>query len=394
MVNSAGEPLLKQWRFVCSSARMAYSLSELRCQHPSGFKHGVIQGSTTKGTETYPLTLCRTMLSSVFGYHNFAPAMVCLPTSESSQTGCASGSCSSCAPAAARAPQQPHREKEVVLDDFRVSRFLDLEVPLAVHKLLDRKEIWSNKDAMEALATEKAGLLAQRTWLEETVVEKDDLVSDAREKGKKIHLGELMPIASIKHFESPTLRKHKGRIVFRGDNVKDQDGAIAVFQELSASPSAVHTINANICYGCLPGNKTMAADALQAYLQAKLASKYPTWVHVPKELWPAHWHKRGYKRPMCLLEKSLYGHPESGGHWEKHLTKALIGLGGEPMKDHPSSYWFAESKLLLTVYVDDLLLSGPSASHSKFWEQLQAAKINIGEPEDLDRYLGRDHKYF
>ena len=97
---------------------------------------------------------------------------------------------------------------------------------------------------------------------------------------------------------------------------------------------------------------------------------------------------------MCLLKKSLYGHPESGGHWEKHLTKALIGLGGEPMKDHPSSYWFAESKLLLTVYVDDLLLSGPSANHSKFWEKLQAAKINIGEPEDLDRYLGRDHKYF
>ena len=64
------------------------------------------------------------------------------------------------------------------------------------------------------------------------------------------------------------------------------------------------------------------------------------------------------------------------------------------MKDHPSSYWFAESKLLLTVYVDDLLLSGPEANHSKFWERLQAAKIDFGEPEELDRYLGRDHKYF
>ena len=97
---------------------------------------------------------------------------------------------------------------------------------------------------------------------------------------------------------------------------------------------------------------------------------------------------------MCLLKKSLYGHPESGGHWEKHLTKALVGLGGKPVKEHPSSYWFAESKLLLTVYVDDLLLSGPSGNHSQFWERLQAAKINIGEPEELDRYLGRDHKYF
>ena len=275
-----------------------------------------------------------------------------------------------------------------------MSEFVHSDIPLAVHKLLDRKEIWSNKGAMDALLVEKAGLLSQRTWWEETVIEKERLVSDAQANNKTIHCGELMPIASIKHFESPALRKYKGRIVFRGDNVKDQDGAIAVFQELSASPSAVHTINANICYGCLPGNKTMAADALQAYLQADLATKHPTWVHIPKELWPKEWHNKGYKRPMCLLKKSLYGHPESGGHWERHLVKALKGLGGEPIPEHPSSYWFAESKLLLTVYVDDLLLSGPSGNHSKFWERLQAASINIGEPEDLDRYLGRDHKYF
>ena len=221
MVNTAGEPLLKQWRFVCSSARMAISLSELRCQHPSDFKHGVIQGSTTKGTETYPLKLCRTMLSSTFGYHNFAPAMMCLPVnavqpdSLCQATAVQPGShCSSCAPAATRATQkQPHREHEVVLGDFRVSEFLDSDIPLAVHKLLDRKEIWSNKGAMEALATEKAGLLKQRTWLEETVTEKEKLVSDARANGKKIHLGELMPIASIKH-ESPLLWKYRGALSF------------------------------------------------------------------------------------------------------------------------------------------------------------------------------------
>ena len=45
-------------------------------------------------------------------------------------------------------------------------------------------------------------------------------------------MGELMPIASIKHWESPALRKYKGRIVFRGDNARDQDGKMAVFQEL------------------------------------------------------------------------------------------------------------------------------------------------------------------
>ncbi len=76
MKNSDGEPLLKQWRFVCSSERQALALGHLRCKHEPSFKHGIIAGSVTKATEEYPLSLCRTWLSSLFGFHNFCP---CLP---------------------------------------------------------------------------------------------------------------------------------------------------------------------------------------------------------------------------------------------------------------------------------------------------------------------------
>ena len=104
-----------------------------------------------------------------------------------------------------------------------------------------------------------------------------------------------------------------------------------------------------------------------------------------------------HRKPVCLLKKALYGHPESGGHWERHLEDAVIGLGGKPVEGHPSSYWFPDSRLLLTVYVDDLLLSGPVRSsatkdvHGDFWAQL-SEKISIEEPEPLDRFLGRSHK--
>ena len=96
---------------------------------------------------------------------------------------------------------------------------------------------------------------------------------------------------------------------------------------------------------------------------------------------------------MCLLKKSLYGHPESGAHWERHLTEAVLKMGGKPVKQHPSSYWFPESKLLLSVYVDDLLLSGPEGNHEVFWQELRKS-IRLGEPESLDRFLGRNHKFF
>ena len=112
---------------------------------------------------------------------------------------------------------------------------------------------------------------------------------------------------------------------------------------------------------------------------------------VPRELWPKHWHAAGFKRPVCVLEKALYGHPESGAHWERHLTDAVEAMGGVAVPGHPSSFWFEVEKLLLTVYVDDLLLSGPSHAHKSFWAELQKS-IAIEDPEPLDRFLGREHK--
>ena len=164
-----------------------------------------------------------------------------------------------------------------------------------------------------------------------------------------------------------------------------------MFQELSASPTSIHSANSNIAYGCIPGHGTTQADAIRAYVQSLLKGLHDTWVSVPRELWPKEWQGK-YKKPMCFLRKALYGHPESGGHWERHLTEAIVSLGGEPVPNHPSTFWMPSSRLLLTVYVDDLLLSGPSGAHKAFWTKLGAHPINIEDPEPLDRFLGRTHR--
>ena len=65
------------------------------------------------------------------------------------------------------------------------------------------------------------------------MTEKEDLVAAAKKSGVRIHLGQLMSICSEKFAElAEHLRVLKGRIVFRGDIVKDQEGAAAVFQDL------------------------------------------------------------------------------------------------------------------------------------------------------------------
>ena len=124
-----------------------------------------------------------------------------------------------------------------------------------------------------------------------------------------------------------------------------------------------------------------------------LRSKHKTWVGIPPELWPEDWRRRGFKRPMCVLERALYGHPESGGHWEKHLTKAVLECGGVAVENHPSSFWFPVERMLLTVYVDDLLLSGPTENHNKVWKRLRHGQtpIHMEDPEPLDSFLGRTH---
>ena len=131
----------------------------------------------------------------------------------------------------------------------------------------------------------------------------------------------------------------------------------------------------------------------RAYVQALLKSLYETWVAIPYELWPKDGSWKGMKRPMCRLVKALYGHPESGAHWEAPLPDAVKALGGTAIWNFPSNFWFPKDRLSLTVYGDDLLLSGPIANHKPFWERLQRGSIpiKIDPPEALDRFLGRKH---
>ena len=100
-----------------------------------------------------------------------------------------------------------------------------------------------------------------------------------------------------------------------------------------------------------------------------------------------------YKSPVVLLVKSLYGHPEAGAHWEQHLREIVQNLGGKELVDHPSSFYFSASRLLLTVYVDDLVLSGPASAHEALWKQL-VKHVELEDINDMDRFLGRHHRYF
>ena len=262
-----------------------------------------------------------------------------------------------------------------------------------VTRLLDRKEMLSKPAALEAVRKEADGLAAGGTWLLDTVQELQTLKQTAKNTGEKVIIGQLMSICSEKFAELADESKKllKGRIVFRGDNARDENGALAIYQDLAASPTLVTSANANIAYGLFRGNKTTSADAVKAYIQSVLKSEFPTWVELPRELWPAEW-KNKYTRPVVRLYKSLYGHPESGAHWQNHLEEILkTETKAEVMTGHQSTYFIPESKLLLTVYVDDFLVSGPEHAHEPFWNKL-SRHVKLEDIAGLGRFLGRYHE--
>ena len=60
------------------------------------------------------------------------------------------------------------------------------------------------------------------------------------------------------------------------------------------------------------------------------------------------------------------------------------------MPNHPSSFNFPNERLVMTVYVDDLMLAGPCEHHEAIWTRL-TEHIKLDPPDDLDRFLGRTH---
>merc|ERR1712185_223719 len=106
-----------------------------------------------------------------------------------------------------------------------------------------------------------------------------------------------MDLCSEKHSELPLeKRKYKGRVVFRGDQVKDEDGFYAVFSEQGTSAShlaAAKFIDAIVRF---PGNDGENADATSAYTQVSLdeLAKYhdkpaDTWISIPPHQRPKSW---------------------------------------------------------------------------------------------------------
>ena len=95
--------------------------------------------------------------------------------------------------------------------------------------------------------------------------------SSSAKKNKKVHFASLKDICHLKNAElEPNIAEVQSRVVLRGDIVKDDSGAYAVFTEQGSSASQMTAPKIMGVIVRLPGCDGQAADAVSAYTQVKL----------------------------------------------------------------------------------------------------------------------------
>ena len=125
-------------------------------------------------------------------------------------------------------------------------------------------------------------------WDESRVRKAHEVRAESKRDGKTTHFGRVVELCYEKGSEldeGDPERIAKGRAVFLGDNVRDQDWAYAVFEELGSAPPSIEAAKALDTFSLFPGYEETQGDAKSAYTQSFLQGT-ETWVALPNDRWP------------------------------------------------------------------------------------------------------------
>ena len=120
---------------------------------------------------------------------------------------------------------------------------------------MGRKEQQENPKAKAAMQKEWGRLRAIGCWDESKVCEWRDVAARAARDGVTNHVGRIFGICVEKNEDLPEGhpdRKFKGRAVFQGNQVRDQNWDVAMFQELSSCPATLEAAKVADVLGLCP----------------------------------------------------------------------------------------------------------------------------------------------
>ena len=87
--------------------------------------------------------------------------------------------------------------------------------------------------------------------------------AQARKEGKHVYVGNLLELVTQKHSElddGDPNKVYKGRIVYRGDDIRDEFYDHALFGDIASAPSSMAASKVCDAWGALPGHQTQLSD--------------------------------------------------------------------------------------------------------------------------------------
>ena len=139
-----------------------------------------------------------------------------------------------------------------------------------VHKFIPMPQVMKIPDAKAALDKEWEKLEKSPAWNLDKMKSKKDVILEAQKEKRKVHFATPMDICHLKNAELESKhKKYKGRVVLRGDTVKDDSGAYAVCTEQGSSASQMTAAKVMDVIARLSGCAGQAADAVSAHTPGK-----------------------------------------------------------------------------------------------------------------------------
>lgn len=176
--------------------------------------------------------------------------------------------------------------------------------------------------------------------------------------------------------------KHKARLVAKG--YAQRHGVD--YDEVFAPVARIETVRVLLALAARGGWEVHHMDVKSAFLNGDLAET--VYVQQP----PGFIVGDGGK--VLKLKKALYGLKQAPRAWNAKLDKELLALGFVRSKlDHAVYRRSKENSFLIVgVYVDDLIISGPDVDDIKMFKSEMKKKFNMSDLGLLSYYLGIEVK--
>ena len=203
----------------------------------------------------------------------------------------------------------------------------------------------------------------------------------------------IMDLCHLKNSElEPQFQKYKGRVVLRGDIVKDDSGSYAVFTEqgLSASQmtaAKVMDVLARLpdCDGfCLHPSKIGGRSQIAQNSKIRMSRRMDTssTTHMA-EILGKHWRSCGTSWTKLIrtpIRRTLVG---------RQFGEAMMELGREKGPNWECLFVHRKQKLFLSVYVDDTKMSGKKQKLAPMWRKMMKNVDIEGPTSFLDHVCTR-----